>query len=161
MGKTPIADEVHTVLRIHALRGDTSGFTLIELMIVVSVMGLLAVIAIPNFIRFSDNAREAQVKSTCHTVQLAAENFATQNDGVYPLNLLTVSNFGETMVDLLPGGVLMENAWTEVRSEPRDGAPAAPGEVGFVSILNGGIITGYSVDGHGKTAIVLTVKNGV
>ena len=147
--------------KLHAPWGDASGFTLIELMIVVSVMGLLAAIAVPNFIKFSDNAREARVKSTCHTVQLAAENFATQNDGVYPLNLLSVSNFGETMVDLLPGGVLMENAWTEVRSEPRDGAPAQAGEVGFVSIVNGGIITGYSVDGYGKSAIVLTVKNGV
>jgi hypothetical protein len=28
-------------------------------------------------------AKEAAVKSNCHTVQLAAEDFAVQNDGVY------------------------------------------------------------------------------
>lgn len=39
------------------------GFTLIELMIVVTIVGLLAAIAIPNFLRYQAKSRQAEVKT--------------------------------------------------------------------------------------------------
>ena len=62
---------------------NSKGFTLIELMIVVVIIGILAAIAIPNFISMQDRAREGSVKANMHTAQLAMEDFAVQNDGVY------------------------------------------------------------------------------
>ena len=59
------------------------GFTLIELMVVVVIIGILAAIAIPNFISMQKRAKEASVKSNMHTLQLASEDFSTLTEGIY------------------------------------------------------------------------------
>ena len=60
---------------------NVKGFTLIELMIVVLIIGILAAIAIPNFVSMQDRAKEGSVKSNMHTLQLAIEDFAVTNIG--------------------------------------------------------------------------------
>ncbi len=63
---------------------NNKGFTLIELMIVVVIIGILAAIAIPNFMSMQDRAKEGSVKANMHTIQLAVEDFSTQTEGLYP-----------------------------------------------------------------------------
>lgn len=64
------------------------GFTLIELLVVITIIGILAAIALPNYIKAKDKAKEAEVKANCHTIQIALERYATDHSGAYPVYIL-------------------------------------------------------------------------
>jgi type IV pilus assembly protein PilA len=62
------------------LHKDSKGFTLIELMIVVAIIGILAAIAIPNFIRYQMKAKTAEAKTNIGAIRTSEEAFAAEND---------------------------------------------------------------------------------
>ncbi len=139
---------------------NSQGFTLIELMIVVVILAVLATISIPNFIKLQVRAKEAKVKGAAHTVQLAVEDFAVRNGGVY-------SDGAADIQPLLPNeavnGRNLQNAFTSAWTEPQyAGLAATPGQVGIITINDAtGTPSGYSINGWGELDEVLVLDNGI
>ena len=61
-------------------RNKEKGFTLIELMIVVAILGILAAIAIPNFMRFQAKSKQSEAKTNLGAIGTTAESFRSEND---------------------------------------------------------------------------------
>ena len=84
------------------------GFTLIELMLVVAIIGLLAAIAIPKFASLVIRAKEAATKGKLGAVRSAISIYYADNDGSYPTNQFGVStmlqyNLVPKYLDEIPG----------------------------------------------------------
>ena len=60
------------VKKLHTRRG---GFSLMELMIVVAIIGILAAIAIPNFLRFQLKAKSSEGKTNLAAIRTAEESY--------------------------------------------------------------------------------------
>jgi general secretion pathway protein G len=65
-------------------RNRKSGFTLVEILIVVIILGILAAIVIPQFTNASTNARAASVTSQLQTLRSQVQLFKLQHNDSLP-----------------------------------------------------------------------------
>lgn len=63
------------------------GFTLVELIVVITVLGILVAVAIPNFSGAQDKSRNSGVQHNLHIVQQALEEYGSEINHQYPTNL--------------------------------------------------------------------------
>ena len=84
-----------------------AGFTLIEIMIVVSVIVLLAAIAIPGILRSRLSANEAGAVASLKTISWAATTYRAQSP-VYPANLADLASSAPAYVDSVLGSGLKQ-----------------------------------------------------
>lgn len=61
------------------------GFTLVEILIVVIILGILAAIVIPQFTDASTEARKSSAASTLHTIRSQIELYKVQHDDRVPV----------------------------------------------------------------------------
>jgi hypothetical protein len=112
------------------------------------------------------NARELDAKTiiNCYELLAAADAFAMDNGGVYAYDGITVNDSGKTMVEYLPGGMLLENAYLGIRIEPAKwGSQAAnSGEIGYNPICISGVYVGCMITGAERGGMVFyTLLRGV
>ncbi|MEM1023889.1 MAG: prepilin-type N-terminal cleavage/methylation domain-containing protein [Myxococcota bacterium] len=62
------------------LKKKNSGFTLIELMIVVAIIGILAAIAIPNFVRYQLRSKSSEARTNTGGIKTSQESFRATYD---------------------------------------------------------------------------------
>ena len=71
------------------------GFTLIELMIVVAILGILAAIAIPNFLRYQLRAKTSEARTNMGVIRSSMEAFRGEMDG-FPTTIATTPGAAAT-----------------------------------------------------------------
>lgn len=68
----------------------SKAFTLIEMLVVISLIGILAALALVSFGASQKQARDAQRKSDLKQFQTSIENYASINSGLYPVYATTL-----------------------------------------------------------------------
>ncbi|MGL6016387.1 MAG: type II secretion system protein, partial [Selenomonadaceae bacterium] len=67
---------------------NEQGFTLLELMVVLSILGVLTMLAVPKFSSSVAVANTVRIQSDLQTINTAIAVYQSQN-GVYPQNIIT------------------------------------------------------------------------
>ncbi|HSL04316.1 MAG TPA: prepilin-type N-terminal cleavage/methylation domain-containing protein [Nitrospiraceae bacterium] len=117
------------------LKGQ-KGFTLIELMIVVAIIGILAAIAIPNFIAYQAKSKQAEAKVALGAIFTSAVAFNAES---VP-NTYVANNIGQ--IGYTPSGAPRYSFWYGVDVAQIAGTPVVFS--GAPAVVPGGCNTGAS-----------------
>lgn len=77
------------------------GFTLIELVVVIAILGILASFAIPRYIDFKEEALGSRILADLTNIETAANLYLTRN-GTYPYRINTGDGNGKFASQLVP-----------------------------------------------------------
>lgn len=110
------------------------GFTLIELMIVVAIIGILAAIAIPRFADLIRKSKEGATKGNLGALRSALSIYYGENEGLYPSSL---AGLADRYIDAIPtvklgiGGVSDTAGYTDTTNVTSQPAAGTTGKWGY------------------------------
>ena len=85
---------------------NTKGFTLIELMIVVAIIGILAAIAIPNFLKFQAKSKQSEAKTNLKGIYTAETGYFGENNKYDTFGNINWEPVGNSRYQFLLDGTL-------------------------------------------------------
>ncbi len=102
---------------IQKLRGNSKGFTLIELMIVIAIIGILAAIAIPNFIAYRDKAYCGYAEGDAQNTLAALSSYFSEPNRTTQLpSVAELVNAEELSLNNAAGSVALTDGTTVLQS---------------------------------------------
>ncbi len=104
------------------------GFTLIELMLVVAIIGILASIAIPKFSQLIIKSNEAATMGSLGTVRSAISAYYSDNEGVFPNDTLGCLSVGSRYLQNFPSANLPQTP----NNTGHDKSPTVTGTTGIL-----------------------------
>ncbi len=112
-------------MRIFVLIGK-KGYTLLELMIVVAIVGILVSVAIPNFQQSAMKAKETALKQNLFTMRAVLDQFYADR-GDYPESLTSLVE--EKYLRSIPTDPITKSSttWTEIYEEQEEGDDSPAG----------------------------------
>ncbi len=95
---------------------NSKGFSLVELMIVVAIIGILAAIAIPNFLTMQLKAKRAEIPSNVDGIKTAQLSYDAAFDGFLSAGVNPTGSLNKVQQDFdYSGGIV---GWTELGWQP-------------------------------------------
>jgi len=70
---------------------EKRGFSLVELLIAVSILGILAAIAIPSYLRYLENSKETTAISDIQSIAYKLKGYMMEDPSALPDNLVTIN----------------------------------------------------------------------
>ncbi len=129
------------------------GFSLIELLIVVAIIGILAAIAVPNLLASRRAANEGSAQSALRTIHSAQVTYqATAGNGAYATTLGALQT--EALIDAVLGSGTKSGYDYEIVEAAGSGASAVFGVYAFPSETGGFSQTGTRTFGTTEDGIM-------